>query len=79
MSGVRARQRGNHLEVAMSHKFMVGQSVVFAGMPSQLRPNGQYQIVRQLPPDMRGEPLYRIKAASENYERMVRESQIKRT
>jgi hypothetical protein len=66
-------------EGAMTHKFSVGQSVVFSGMPSQLRPNGQFQIIRQLPPDMRGEPLYRIKTAGENYERMVRESQIKRS
>jgi hypothetical protein len=70
---------GRLLEDTMTHKFNVGQSVVFAGMPSQLRPNGQFQIIRQLPPDMRGEPLYRIKTAGESYERMVRESQIKRS
>ncbi len=63
----------------MSHKFAIGQSVVFTShLPGSVTPAGRYEVIRQLPVDMRGEPQYRIKSLRETHERVVRESQLDR-
>lgn len=58
------------------HKFKLGQSVNF--LPNKLQaaaPPGQFKITRLLP--SAGSDLqYRIKSASEPYERMALESQL---
>jgi hypothetical protein len=60
------------------HRFKVGQFVDFApgrvGVPAS---TGKYTIVRQLPAEG-GEPQYRIKSASETFERVVTERQLSR-
>jgi len=58
------------------HKFKVGQSVQYA--PDKLQtaaPPGQYKITRLLPSAGRDQQ-YRIKNASEPYERIAQESQL---
>ena len=60
-----------------SHKYRVGQVVDFnpsprAGVPATAL---EYKILRLLPHE-RGEHLYRIKAISEPYERIARESEL---
>lgn len=60
----------------IEHKFMIGQEVNFSpaklSMPSASR---RYKIVRRLPREG-GELLYRIKSATELFERVARESEI---
>jgi len=59
----------------MSAKFKVDGWVEFAaGFRS---PAGRFRIVRELPPD-RGEPSYRVKGESEAFERVARESELRR-
>jgi hypothetical protein len=59
----------------MSAKFKVDGWVEFvAGFRS---PAGRFRIMRELPPD-RGEPSYRIKGERETFERVARESELRR-
>jgi hypothetical protein len=59
-----------------SHKYKVGQSVVFsprrAGASLTAR---DYRIVRQLPVED-GQNQYRIKSATEAFERIAKESEL---
>jgi len=60
------------------HKFQIGQSVYFTSRPvGQMAADSTYQIVRLLPPEG-DEYQYRIKSASEAFERVARESQLDR-
>lgn len=58
------------------HKFRIGQEVIFhpakLGMPAL---SSRYTVLRQLPPEG-GEFTYRIKASAEQFERVVRESEL---
>jgi hypothetical protein len=60
------------------HKFRIGQEVSFSpaklSLPSSSR---SYKIVRRLPREG-GEFMYRIKSAAELFERVARESEIKK-
>lgn len=59
----------------MSGKFKVEGWVEFViGFRS---PPGRFQIVRELPTD-RGEPSYRVKGEKEAFERVARESELRR-
>lgn len=62
----------------VQHKFKIGQEVSFSpaklSMPSSSR---SYKVVRRLPREG-GEFMYRIKSATELFERVARESEIKR-
>lgn len=59
-----------------AHKFKVGQTVNFSPSRWSMRAqSGFCKIVRLLPADS-GENLYRVKCASEPFERMVRESEL---
>jgi len=62
--------------VIRSHKFSVGQTVLFTSSPIT-RPgaNGTYKVVRLLPSD--GDDYqYRIKNSGEAFERVAKESQL---
>lgn len=62
----------------MTHKFGIGQNVVFNGrLPGTMIADGAFEIVRQLPPDVTGEPQYRVKSPRESHERVVGESQLR--
>jgi hypothetical protein len=61
-----------------AHKFTVGQTVYFTGaMLGRANAGGGYRVVRLLPPDG-GDFQYRIKSATEAYERVAKESQLER-
>ena len=60
------------------HKFQIGQSVYFTSRPvGQMAVDSTYQVVRLLPSDG-DEYQYRIKSASEAFERVAKESQLDR-
>ena len=59
-----------------THKFKLGQSVEYLPDKLQVRPpSGTYKITRLLPA-AGSDHQYRIKNASEPYERIARESQL---
>jgi hypothetical protein len=60
------------------HKFRIGQTVYFTSRPiGQMAADGAYQVVKLLPSD--GDDYqYRIKSASEAFERVAKESQLDR-
>jgi hypothetical protein len=59
------------------HKFKVGQSVVLAQAGSKLMSTSmRYKVVRLLPPRADGQNQYRIKGASEAFERIAREADL---
>jgi hypothetical protein len=60
------------------HKFQIGQTVYFTSRPvGQMAVDSAYQVVRLLPSDG-DEYQYRIKSASEAFERVAKESQLDR-
>ena len=60
------------------HKFQIGQTVYFTSKPfGHMAVNGSYRIVKLLPSD--GDDYqYRIKSATEAFERVAKESQLDR-
>ncbi|MGH6769154.1 MAG: hypothetical protein ACRECO_09060 [Xanthobacteraceae bacterium] len=61
------------------HKFYLGQTVYFTSKPlGHMAPDGTYCVVKLLPSDG-FEHQYRIKSASEAFERVARESQLDRS
>ena len=59
-----------------SHLFRVGQAVKFTpGRRSLRASSGEYKVVRLVPSDGR-ENWYRVKCASEPFERTVRETEL---
>jgi hypothetical protein len=61
------------------HRFEIGQTVSFTSRPlGQMAANGTYRIVKLLPSD--GDDYqYRIKSATEAFERVAKESQLDRS
>ena len=57
------------------HKFEIGQTVYFRRAPSAIWPPSTYQVVKLLPSDG-ADYQYRIKSATEAFERVARESQL---
>ena len=64
------------MESALKHKFAVGETVYFtASNVSRPAATGTYEVIRLLPTD--GDDCqYRIKSATEAFERVARESQL---
>ena len=58
-----------------THKFRVGRKVQLV---DRYAPVGDYEIVRQLP-ESNGEFQYRIKGSHEAHERVVKESQLRKS
>jgi hypothetical protein len=58
-----------------SHKFHVGESVILRPAISRNVPGGMHEVTKLLPHNGR-EFEYRIKSASEEHERVVRESEL---
>jgi hypothetical protein len=59
----------------LSHKFQVGESVYVIRAISRNVPGGAYEVTKQLPHNGR-EFEYRVKSASEEHERVMRESEL---
>ena len=58
------------------HKFSLKQLVLFVGGAGVQFASGSFEVLQLLPPDASGDLQYRIKSNVENYERVVRESQL---
>ncbi|MFN3745817.1 MAG: hypothetical protein ACK4TL_14030 [Hyphomicrobiaceae bacterium] len=59
-----------------AHKFKVGQTVDFSpGRGTMYASSRLYKIIRLMPPED-GQFLYRIKASSEAFERVAKESDL---
>ena len=68
-----------HTAAMAEHKFKLGESVYLSPSPYfRGAPTGIYEVVRHLPEEA-GECWYRIKSASEGYERAVKESQLQKS
>jgi hypothetical protein len=59
-----------------AHKFQVGEIVQVS--PSRSVPGGSYEVIKQLP-ERGGESEYRIKSMNEPHERVVRESELRKS
>jgi hypothetical protein len=59
-----------------AHKFQVGEIVRLS--PARNVPGGSYEVIKQLP-DRSGEFEYRIKSMNEPHERVVRESELRKS
>jgi hypothetical protein len=60
------------------HKFHVGESIqLITGSLNRWAPEGEYRIVQQMP-EVFGEFYYRIKSVHEPYQRVAKESQLRR-
>lgn len=63
----------------MTHRYQPGQRVrLRPGFPHRNVANDPYEVVRQLPRSTDGEQQYRIKNDCEQYERVVKESELER-
>ena len=60
----------------MSHKFTVGQEVYFDTNYPRSVASGLYTVVRIVPVENDDRLRYRIKSASENFERVAEEYQL---
>jgi hypothetical protein len=60
-----------------SHKFKIGEIVMFRGSVSRNVPGGVYEVVKQLPHNGR-EFEYRIKSSSQSHERVAGENDLTR-
>ena len=58
------------------HKFDLGQKVQYRPPPGMYAPRGAYLVTAKLP-ERDGEFEYRIRSASEEYERLARESELR--
>jgi hypothetical protein len=75
-SYVKASARWPHMGCPMpSHKFQVGETVYVKSAISRNVPGGAYEVTKQLPHNGR-EFEYRVKSASEEHERVMRESEL---
>jgi hypothetical protein len=60
---------------SLSHKFEVGETVQVMPAISRYVPGGAYEVTKKLPHNGR-EFEYRVKSASEQHERVMRESEL---
>jgi hypothetical protein len=60
-----------------THKFQVGETVYVKSAISRNVPGGAYEVTKQLPHNGR-EFEYRVKSASEDHERVMRESELRK-
>lgn len=60
------------------HKYKIGQTVEYTPLRSGIPPSSRdYKIIR-LQPAEEGLPIYRIKSSNEAYERVAKETELKR-
>jgi len=65
-------------EVIVTHKFVVGQTVVLAPRVLRTSAPGQYEVLQLMPASDRDvdDPVYRIKSVDEKHERVATESDL---
>jgi hypothetical protein len=71
--GLRGPEKGKPMS---SHKFHVGDAVLFNPAVRQNAPWGVYEVIKVLPGS--DEPEYRVKSAGEEPQRVARESELAR-
>ena len=79
-SGVRQRETGTEDRRALprTHKYSIGQNVRYTAGPfGRFGASGSFKVVKLLPSDG-DEQQYRIKSATEAFERVAKESQLDR-
>ena len=64
--------------LSLTHRFGVGQSVEFETGTGLVRGAGSYKVVRLVPVENDNRLCYRIKSASETFERIAEEHQLSR-
>ena len=64
------------MTVNMNHKYLCGQNVYFQSRFGSNASRGKYKVICQLPIERDEPPSYRIKSASESFERVVQEDQL---
>jgi hypothetical protein len=75
---VRQRSVTGDKALLKTHKYSIGQTVRYTAGPfSRFGASGSFKIVKLLPPEG-DEQQYRIKSASEAFERVAKESQLDR-
>ncbi len=62
----------------MTHKFAIGATVHYEGGTLAGGARGVYKVTRQLPVERDNRLVYRIKSASESFERTAEEHQLSR-
>ena len=60
----------------MNHKYLCGQNVYFQPRFGRNAARGKYKVICQLPIERDESLSYRIKSASESFERVVQEDQL---
>jgi hypothetical protein len=61
-----------------AHKFQVGEIVELSPSVGLKVPDGAYEVIKQLT-EINGQFQYRIKSVKEPHERVVRESQLRKS
>jgi hypothetical protein len=64
---------------ARTHRFAVGANVDYAAGSYAPSAQGTYKVTRQLPVENDNKILYRIKSATETFERTAEEDQLTRS
>ena len=58
------------------HKFKIGQTVYLISFRNDNAPGGTYVVIKRMP-EHNGEYEYQVRSSYEQYQRVVRESQIR--
>jgi hypothetical protein len=59
-----------------THKFKIGQTVYLISFRSENAPRGTYVVIKIMP-EHKGEYEYQVRSSYEQYQRVVRESQLR--
>jgi hypothetical protein len=74
-----ASAEANKGSTDMTHRFSVGANVYYEPSFGAPAAPGEYKVVRQLPVERDSRLSYRIKSASESFERIAEEHQLSRS
>jgi hypothetical protein len=58
------------------HKFKIGQTVYLISFRNENAPGGTYVVIKRMP-EHNGEYEYQVRSSYEQYQRVVRESQLR--
>jgi len=59
-----------------NHKFKIGQTVHLISFHTENAPGGTYVVIKRMP-EQNGEYEYQVRSSYEQYQRVVRESQLR--
>jgi hypothetical protein len=61
-----------------NHKYKIGQTVYLISFRTEDAPRGAYVVIKRMP-EHNGEYEYQVRSSYEQYQRVVRESQLRPT